>query len=533
MHRICLLLVPFVLAAGAPVAELLRQAELHIQHERFAEAEPLLDQALRQDRMNVQVLYRLAYVQYRQRKLAEARTHFEAVVRAAPPAHNSRYFLGRIALQENKPLEAIDWLEPVMASGESIFDAASQLAGAYVSAGQHGKAAPALRAAIAAAPWDAALYYRLGQVYRQLGEKELSAEALENSRRLRNANREDVETLMQTSQAIGAGKRAEALQIGERILKRDGADPNALVALGVIYGSAGMQKEALQAFELAAGRDANLFQAQFNIGLALLKVGRTADALYPLSRSVELLPQSLEANLTYGLASVMSRNYADAVSPLERAWQMDPSSIRIGALLATSYLRTGAAAKAVRILRDISPLADADPAPLLLLVEALNAAEDPEGALDAAQLARKRFPTVPQAHMAAAQQLARVGRYQDARPAFLETLRLVPGHPEAELGLADTLQKAGAHAEAVDHFRLAINAPTTSLAARLGMARSLIALRQLDSAREILEQGLTSHPEEIALRLELSRVYLRLGKSELAGEQTRMIEKLRAQQAVP
>src|SRR5438552_1010993 len=196
-------------------------------------------------------------------------------------------------------------------------------------------------------PLDGSLYYRLGKLHQQLGQAELAREAFDNSRRLNNASREDVEIIMRASQAIGAGNAAQARQLAGRMLDRPDADPSALVALGVIYGNANLQTEALDAFEHAARRDPDLFQARFNQGLALLKLGRATEAMKPLGRAVELLPESFEANMTYGLASVMTQRYREATGALERAWLMDSTNARVGALLATAYLRTGAAPKAV------------------------------------------------------------------------------------------------------------------------------------------------------------------------------------------
>src|SRR5690349_2301147 len=82
-------------AQPSPTAKLLHEAEEHIQAERLDLAEGLLVEAVRQTPANTDALYRLAYVQYRLRKLALARSNFAAVVRLAPPAYNSRYFLGR------------------------------------------------------------------------------------------------------------------------------------------------------------------------------------------------------------------------------------------------------------------------------------------------------------------------------------------------------------------------------------------------------------------------------------------------------
>ena len=425
------------------------------------------------------------------------------------------------------------WLEPIAAANESIFDTPSQLASAYAGAGMRDKAIATFRLAIARTPWDSSLYYKLGRLYTETGKPELAAEAYDNSRRLRDANREDVEALMRVSQLLGSADSAGAKRAAAGILDRASADPNALVALGVIYGSANLSEDALVAFDRAAARDPDFFQAQYNRGLALLKLNRATEALGPLLRATELLPQSIEANRACGLAAVISHRYAEAIPPLQAVWAADSKDVRVGALLATAYLRTGSAKKAGELLAagafDTAP----DPAPLLLRVEALNAAEDPAGALDAALLAQKKFPRVPQTHMAVATQLARLGRYKDAQPAFAEVLKLAPGYPEAELGLADTMARSGDHAAATEHYRNASSTKSTSVAARSGLGRSLIALRRFDAAKAVLEESVAAYPNEPALRIELSRVYARLGLPEQAAEQTRMVEQLRREPSTP
>ncbi|MFN9920419.1 MAG: tetratricopeptide repeat protein [Acidobacteriota bacterium] len=523
--------MPFVflaLLAAATLPEMMSEAERHLQAERFPQAQSLLEQILERDAKYVEAHYRLGYVLFRQRKLTSARLHLSATVRLAPPAHHARYFLGRIALLENKPLEAISWFQPIAASGETVFDVHSQLAASHAAAGQPLPAIPLLKRALASAPWDGSLYFRLGQLYQQTRRPELARDAFESSRRLKNADQQDVATLMQTATALTAGNRDQARQLSQKILNRSPIDPNALVALGVLYGEAGIAADALLAFERAAATDPAFFQAQYNHGLALLKSGQTPLAIPPLRRAAELLPQSFDANLGLGLALVIEGNYPAAIAPLEKARQADPAHARASSLLATAYLRSQQASQAVPLLQQAATAAPSDSSTALLLVEALNAAEKQEEALQAALAARGRFPSLPQAHLAAAQQFARLGQYQQARPAFEETLRLAPGLPEASLGLADTLQKNGAHPQALDFYRAALSSPSTSLAARLGLARSLGSLRRFAEARDLLEQGLPTHPNDLTLRLELSRVLLRLGLPELAAEQTRQIEALRS-----
>ena len=152
-------------SAQSSTQELLGKAEGRIEAEQLSAAESLLSTARKQDPGNVEVLYRLGYVHYRQRNLTPARAEFSEVVKRAPPAWYSRYFLGRIALLENKPREAVSWLEPIVRADQAIFDTPAQLASAYATLGNGIKAIAALRLAMAATPWDSSLYYRLGRLY--------------------------------------------------------------------------------------------------------------------------------------------------------------------------------------------------------------------------------------------------------------------------------------------------------------------------------------------------------------------------------
>jgi tetratricopeptide (TPR) repeat protein len=135
--------------------------------------------------------------------------------------------------------------------------------------------------------------------------------------------------------------------------------------------------------------------------------------------------------------------------------------------------------------------------------------------------------------MALAAQLARLGRYQEAQPAFAATVKLAPGYPEAELGLADTLARAGDHAAAIEHYQAAVSTERTAVAARSGLGRSLIALRRFPDARRLLEESVAAYPGEVSLRVELSRVYARLGEAALAAEQTKVIDQLRGEGSHP
>lgn len=522
------------LCYAQPQQSALAQAEVLINAENFTAAEKVLERAIINDPNSVEMLYRLGYVRYRQRKLVAARSSFETAVKLSPTASYSRYFLGQISLLENKPEEAIKWLRPVVEGPELVFDASARLAAAYTQGGKIAEAEQSLRQAISQTPWDGSLYYRLGQLQKRQGKRSLAEEAFAQSSRLKQASREDVEILMQVSADLRSRKYSEALAVGEQISQRANPDPVTLVALGVLYGGADRHEQALRIFDKAAERNPQLFEAQLNRGLALLRTGQVSSASEALRAAVALLPQSPEATRALGLSLFMQQRYKDAIPPLEQAWSLDPSNSRTAAVLGTSYLRTGAAAKAVEILKVVVSKVE-DPALTLLLADAQTAAQDNKGALATTSSGRQRFVKVPEMHVANAQVLIRLGQYNEARPAFEYALGLRPDWAEAHLGLADCLQKAGEHEAALFHYQKAAADSTagnvaTALAGRVGLARSLLALRRLDQARSELEQTVAAYPAEISPRVELARVYARLGRNDLAADQTKIADQLRARQ---
>lgn len=503
------------------------EAEVLIQQERLAEAETMLAALASKSAADLPVRFRLAYVQFRLRKLDAARTGFAALVRAAPPALSARYFLGRIELLSARPAEAIRWLEPVVQVQDTTYDAASQLALAYAAAGQWQRALEPLRTAIQREPWDGGLYYRLGRLHQHLQQPELAREALATAARLKEAGRENVEALTTAAGEFRAGRTSSAVEQLRRVAEQPATEPNVLLAAGLLYTNMQLPAQALATFRKAAQMAETQFAAQFNYGLALLRNGQTADALPVLERAVALLPQSAEAQRTLGLAAVIAQQYAAAVSALEQAQQLEPGHTRTASLLATAYLRTNQAAKAITVLEPLSANTS-DPTPALLSIEALQQVGQHERALTAARAARQQFPDNQPARMALAQLLTRAGHYQEARPVFAELLAAPQPPPEAMLGMADTLQKAGEHAAALEHYRRALDYRATMLPARLGLARSLVALRQLDEARRVLEDGRRDHDREPSLHVELARLYTRLRQPDLAAQATQRVAELKA-----
>lgn len=145
-----------------------------------------------------------------------------------------------------------------------------------------------------------------------------------------------------------------------------------------------------------------------------------------------------------------------------------------------------------------------------------------------AQEAAQKFPSLAKAHLAEGQQLARLGRYSEAGPAFAKAAELTPGDKEALLGLAEVQNKAGSYGESLETYHRVLAIDAADLTAQLGAARNLIASGKMIEAKKQLESALTTHTNSLQLHLELSRVYARLGDRNQAAEQTKIVESLRS-----
>lgn len=467
---------------------------------------------------------------FHERNLTAARREFTRLVDTAPPALKSRYFLGRIALLESKPAEAVTWLEPLVTADPPVFDAVAQLGKAYLDLGNLEKAKVLTERAINRAEWDGALHYRLGRIYQQMGQQDRARQEFSETVRLKSADRESVQLLLECSQHISKHELAEAIRIRDLLIANPSVDPDVLVAVGAAFAGAGMHQESLEAFVIAAKREPSFFQAHYNTGLALLNLGRPSDAIPSLEASLRLGPDSVDANSALSVAYVLTGRYTDALPTLEHWRRIQPENPRAAMMLALAYLRGGSPAKSVPLLEQLVR-ASSDAKAHFLLIEALNATEQQARALETANQAVQMFPDNAQAHLARAQQLARLGRYGEASPEFTRTLELAPGQTDAMLGLGEVQQKAGDYATSLVTYQRALSVDANNVAATLGAARSLILLQRIGEARNLLESSSAAHPENSQVHYELSRVYARLGERELAAQQTRIMLELRARES--
>lgn len=502
-------------------------AEALTQAGKFSEALPVLDNLCQKPSAPAEAQYLRGYVLYRMGRLEAARQQLEKIVASPPQATRSRYFLGRIALSEGHPEKAIEWLRPLGDLQPPVEDTPAELGKAYLAARQLKEAQRWTQKAIDISPWDGGLRYRLARIYQQMGESGLSTAEFKKSKELKGEDREAVRKLLECSEALAAHRRDDALAIRDSLLSQDNLDPDVLVSVGSSLAGAGLPADAVPAFEAAVHRDPTQFQAQFDLGLAYAKLGRPNEAVGPLAESLKILPNSVEANAALGLSYVLLKQFDKALAPLERLHRQKAGNGQTEGLLALVYLRMHQAQKATPIVKSALAHNPNDSKLYFVLIECLNASEDQSGALKIANAAAEKFPQLAKAHLAKGQQLARLGKYQEARLSFETAAELAPGDPEPLLGLAEAQNKAGQYEDSLATYRRILQADSANLTAGLGASRNLISMGRLSEARDLLEKTSSSHKDSSQVHIELARVYARMGERDRAAEQTRISQQLR------
>ena len=102
---------------------------------------------------------------------------------------------------------------------------------------------------------------------------------------------------------------------------------------------------------------------------------------------------------------------------------------------------------------------------------------------------------------------------------FEKALRLDPQSSAALRQLGELELRTGQNAKAAEHLKAALELNPDDANVALGAAQAMEKTRDLEGARRALDTSLKLKPSQLAARLLLGRVYIRLGKPALAQDQ--------------
>lgn len=476
---------------------------------------------------------RLAQIRFDQERFDDARRLYEAARERPEYAAAAAAGLGRVALEQGRPLEAI----------------------------------PLLERALEAQPRATALYYQLGRAYRAAGDTARAREVLtrRGEGQFRFPDPIAME-LQQSATGVGALLSLGRLSLSEGLLdvaeerfrEAVGVDPESAAAhrsLAGVLQQSGDIDEALASLERAIELEPNRAGVRYgaaqllmnhadaggdrleraiahlrgalqqapdfvpgllDLASALSRAGRPDEALAAVQRALELQPSSAGIRFQRArlLADLGRRDEAlQAIDALEASDDTTLRSSRARADIASLRLQLGdleGAAARYRGLADDTSLSDSERALSSSMLAQAVADADPEAAIEALRRARRLEPRVD-VERSLGTLLGRVGRYGEAAEELLLAVEREPEQHEARFAAAMALlfDERDAEARSLLEQGLALDpsqGPIAHLLARILVGSTSDAVRDGDAglaiARKLFEaRPSLDHAETVAMAL--------------------------------
>jgi tetratricopeptide (TPR) repeat protein len=256
---------------------------------------------------------------------------------------------------------------------------------------------------------------------------------------------------------VKSGRHADAVRAGEGLVAKGLRKAELYNLLAQAYEGAGKTAEAYGALRTATTIDP-VDPANYLDLIALCLTHRNYDlALEIANISISRLPQSGSLHLQRGIVLAMKEDFSAAQTEFEAAVGLDSQRSISHVALALILLQMDQPAEAVTLLRKRTSV-DPDYLALWFLGEALNRAGLAEGspeekeAVEALSRSVQMNANVPQSRILLAKLLARRGALDQAEQHLTRALELDAGNVNATYQLAQICQKKGDTARAHELF---------------------------------------------------------------------------------
>jgi Tfp pilus assembly protein PilF len=309
-------------------------------------------------------------------------------------------------------------------------------------------------------------------------------------------------------------------------------DPNNADAhgnLGVLFFFKGDCAQATPQLRAATSQRTALWRQQVLLGICERRTGDDASARADFESAFPHLEDEkvrLEAGMELVNLYMSSGDLDKAVPVIEVLRAHNPTNISV---LYTSYrIHTQLAGEAMLSLSMVDP--DSAEMHQVMAHETLRYG-DPAGAIAQYRAAIKINPKLAWIHFELAEVLSDStdpASKQEAEREYKIALQMNPGDEKAECRLGEIEAAGGNLAQAQADYTEAVKLAPADVEAKLGLAKTLIALNQRDQARPLLEQALQQEPDSDTAHYLLSRLFWQEGRKEDANREVELYKKYKA-----
>jgi putative PEP-CTERM system TPR-repeat lipoprotein len=415
------------------------------------------------------------------------------------------------------PLAALCWLTAC----DSLVSNAERLQRAQQSAadGDFRAALVDLKILLQKEPDNATARVELGKVSLQLGDPDGAIRELEYARRLGSPSEAVALTLAQAY--MFKRNHAAALDcLDQAGFTTDADRKEALRIRGGALLDLRRAAEAKAAFEQALSIDERFLPAMLGLAAARFEVGGLEQARATLDAATAKFGTDPQIGLMWGSVLMRDQRFSDAkqafrgVLATDTAKLTDPIRALALAGTAESEMALGDTGAALVVTDDLLKLAPHSSSVQLLRARALFLGESYEESRNLLQELVAADPTNSRAQLLLGAVNYVQGNLGQADMHFTSVLAVEPGNGFARKLLADTRLRQQKPRDALSVLGPAISSgdqQTLELAARASAESG-----DLDAGLAYLEQGLTAHPEDTRLALQLAAGYIASGKLQRA-----------------
>jgi tetratricopeptide (TPR) repeat protein len=299
---------------------------------RFDDAAGAFSEALRLNPADQESAAALGNLLIMKGELRRAEQVLHAALEGRPDHAGVCYRLGVALMKENRPAEAVGYLERAVRADPALSGAWLSLAGATRAAGDDKRSREAQA--------------RFEDLYRRNRDAETEA-----NQRAREIDRVVPEHFRRGLVLVNESRWEEAIAEFRKILALQPDDAPTLLNVGRLYAAQGDATRAREFLERALAADTAFAEPQVDLARLDRGLGRRPEAIRRLDRALALRPDLGEGWLLKGTLLAETQRWGEAAPALEEAARLLPASPEPEQQLAEVYRRLGRAAEAERAAR--------------------------------------------------------------------------------------------------------------------------------------------------------------------------------------
>ena len=307
------------------------------------------------------------------------------------------------------------------------------------------------------------------------------------------------------------GKLVEAEAAWSALAHQNPTNAEPLAHMGLIESRREHYPEAIKYYRRAMALNPAMPGLRLNLGIAFFKAGDYQQAIQELEPLLKAQPDNQQLAILIGMSHYGLKQFDKATPLLKTASGQDPQNTTLLLTLAHSCLLSSqypCVVDAYHRLIDLNAeSAEAD----MLVGEALDEMNDPEGAARELRAAVATNPTAPNVHFGLGYLLWKKGQYPDAAEQFQKELENDPRHVQALLYLADAKMQMNQMDDAQSRLEEIEKIDPDIAMQHLDLGIAYADAGRKDDARAQFETAIRLSPKNVNAHYRLARLYRSMG----------------------